>query len=173
MDVEEWRPIDGFPNYEVSNQGNIRSIKFNKIKILKLQIDKQGYYSVNLCTNNITRRLWVARLVGIAFIPNPENKPEIDHINRIRTDNRVENLRWVSHSENCINTVRPNRLGHKYISKHKTGEGYNVQSKTHNMKKYFLTLQEAIAYRDSLLLHNTPLPSPGTNTLTETQPPQP
>lgn len=60
---------------------------------------RQGYYVLNIKGKNVN----VHRLVAEAFIPNPDNLPVVDHINRIRTDNRVENLRWVGLSENALN----------------------------------------------------------------------
>jgi hypothetical protein len=146
--MEEWRTISGYPDYQVSNQGRVKSVKFNKEIILSLNTDSKNYFSVQLCMSNITKRYWVARLVAESFIPNTNNYPEVDHIDRNRQNNTVENLRWVSRSQNCINTVRPNKLGQKYISKHTTGAGYTVQSKTFGIKKYFYTLEEAISFRD-------------------------
>lgn len=113
---EIWKPIKGFEGlYEVSNQGRIKSlnrtvfdengrIRLLKGKLLKLN-DKNGYNVVNLYKNGVMKKPRVHRLVAEAFIPNPENKPEIDHINTIRNDNRVENLMWVTHKENTNNPL--------------------------------------------------------------------
>ena len=105
----------------VSNLGNIRSVDryidfhrgnqnfkiLRKGQIIKKQLDSSGYEQVQLHDGNRHKvnNYLVHKLVAEAFIPNPENKPCIDHINTIRTDNRVENLRWVSHKENCNNEL--------------------------------------------------------------------
>ena len=99
--MEIWKEIVENPNYLVSNKGNVKSLITNKI--LKPKKDK-GYLRVHLRVPN-NKHFSVHRLVAQAFIPNPENKPCIDHINTDRTDNRVENLRWVTHKENCNNPI--------------------------------------------------------------------
>lgn len=74
-------------------------------KLLKPSVNKLGYFIVVLRVNGKPKTHYVHRLVAEAFIPNPEKKPCIDHINTDRTDNRVENLRWVSHKENSNNPL--------------------------------------------------------------------
>jgi hypothetical protein len=91
--------IEGKPNYSVSDCGDVRNDKTGRI--LKKHIGTSGYYQVML--GRKTTPLYVHRLVGKAFLENPCNLPQIDHINGIKTDNRVCNLRWVSASENCMN----------------------------------------------------------------------
>ena len=103
----EWRPVVGFEgSYEVSNTGLVRSLKGRKgpTYVMKLQPDKVGYLLVHLRGGKTSKKLYlVHRLVATAFIPNPEGKPQIDHINAIKSDNRVENLRWVTPRENKAN----------------------------------------------------------------------
>lgn len=99
LDNEIWKPIEDYPEIEVSNLGRVR--KGDKLFLLKEY--KNGYQRVNV--KNIhgkSKNVGVHRLVAIAFIPNPENKKEVDHINTIRNDNRVINLRWVSPLENIL-----------------------------------------------------------------------
>jgi len=99
--------------YEVSNTGNVRSvdrqvstnIKFNTSRIIKgktlnMNLKHTGYYSVDLCKNGKVKTESVHRLVAIAFIPNPNSSKVVNHINGIKTDNRVENLEWVSYKDN-------------------------------------------------------------------------
>ena len=96
--MEEWRKIEEFPNYNVSNFGNVINIKTNKI--IKLNI-KSDYYHVGLI-NNINRNIFkVHRLVAIAFIENPENKPEVNHKDKNKLNNNVSNLEWNTRLENC------------------------------------------------------------------------
>lgn len=121
FDGEQWRRIDGYGNvYSVSNYGRVKTdekvrasgrcgfMKYRE-RILKCAI-RQGYLGVTLCYEGKTKTFLVSRLVAMAFIPNKENKPEIDHINTIRADNRVCNLRWVTKKENANN---PLSLKHK------------------------------------------------------------
>lgn len=100
--MEEWKTINNFPEYEVSSLGRVKSLKWNKERILKPYMTKDGYGLVDLRNN---RRLtqYIHRFVAEAFIPRVEGKNYVDHINHITTDNRVENLRWVTNSENCLN----------------------------------------------------------------------
>jgi len=102
---EIWKDVEGFEKYEVSNMGNVRNKRTQFV--LALRHNHAGYNKVGLCCNGHQRHnkkgVRVARLVAIAFIPNPDNLPEVDHINRVRDDDRVENLRWVTHSENNYN----------------------------------------------------------------------
>lgn len=97
--MEEWRVISDFTNYSVSNFGNVKNNKTNKL--LKLN-KKAGYYHVSL-TNNTTRKNFkVHRLVCFAFLENPENKPEVNHKDKNKLNNNLENLEWVTRKENCI-----------------------------------------------------------------------
>lgn len=107
--METWKVINDFPNYEISNFGNIR----NKTKLLKIVPNKQGYNIVVLC-NGIRKTINVHRLVAAAFVPNPENKPCVDHIDGDRANNHADNLRWVTAKENCNNPITKSRL-HKKI----------------------------------------------------------
>lgn len=97
---EIFREIDGFPDYEVSNLGRVCSFKGKYPKILKLGEDSCGYPIVGICNGGkqVTKR--VHRLVAEAFVPNPENKPEVNHIDEDKSNNMVDNLEWVTHREN-------------------------------------------------------------------------
>jgi len=152
--MEEWRKIEGHEGYEVSNIGNIRSFKHGKIRIRKLVLDSKGYYQVNLSINGKCKLQLVHRLLAIAFIPNPDNKPCIDHINRIRTDNRIENLRWATMEENMSNqnlSIR-NKLGVQYISCSRKRFRFQIRRNGISHSKYFKTLEEAEAYRNQYLM---------------------
>ena len=96
--TEEWKVIKDFPRYMISSYGRVFSIKRNKI--LK-PYNSHGYCVVDLGERRDNRRAsYVHRLVADAFISNPDNKEEVNHINSVRHDNRVENLEWVTPSEN-------------------------------------------------------------------------
>ena len=98
---EEWRDIEGYEGlYQVSNLGNIKSLgndKKRKEKILKPNINNYGHYlKVCLFKQGKQKQYLVHRLVAQAFIPNPQNLPQINHKSEIKTDNRVENLEYCS-----------------------------------------------------------------------------
>ena len=129
MEEEIWKPIKDFEGYyEVSNIGRVRSLNYKRTgkgKILKNIEDYKGYLEVGLTKNGKRKQFKVHRLVAEAFIPNPENKPCIDHINTIKSDNRVENLRWVTYKENSNNEKTLEKFkgeNHHFFGKHHTEE---------------------------------------------------
>lgn len=104
---EEWRFIDGFNNwYQVSDTGNVRSVdrfvcgRMHVGKNIKQQESKKGYKRVTLSCCGASKTLSVHRLVGLAFIPNPNNEPQINHKNGNKADNCVANLEWCNNLQN-------------------------------------------------------------------------
>ena len=95
--MEVWKKIDGYENYSISNLGNVRNDSNGKI--LKGFVMWKGYR----CSDLNGKRLRISRLVGLAFIPNPYNYNQIDHIDRNKLNDNVNNLRWVSNRDNMIN----------------------------------------------------------------------
>jgi len=99
--MEIWKDVLGYEGiYKVSSIGRIKSLKFGKEKILKPVLNSKKYPMVNLLKDNPRKNFLIHRLLGVAFIPNPENKCDINHINGIKNDNRIENLEWCTRSEN-------------------------------------------------------------------------
>lgn len=102
--MEEWRNIRGFPNYQISSLGRIRRLKKSggvvSATLLKQAVHKTGYCVCCLCRNGQTKMFRVHRLVAEAFIPNPNNLPIVNHKDEIKTHNYVQNLEWVTASEN-------------------------------------------------------------------------
>lgn len=101
---ELWRPIRGFPNYEVSSRGQIRRVHSNRI--LKQMTNPHGYRVINLYKSGVMKQLKVHRLVCTAFYPNRDAKPYVDHIDNNRTNNQITNVRWSTHSENGMNRAK-------------------------------------------------------------------
>ena len=151
--MEEWKEIPEFPEYHISSLGRVKSTRFNKERILTPSSDGQhGYLQIYYGTTK--KKFKIHREVAKAFCPNPENKQEIDHINRDKTDNRACNLRWATRSENSLNRQHAvPRSGHKYIHQNTYGH-YKVhirQMKKTIFNKTFLTLEEAIQERDKII----------------------
>lgn len=107
---EIFREIDGFPDYEVSNLGRVCSFKGKYPKILKPRKNSCGYLYVILYTGGKGVRKTIHRLVAEAFVPNPENKPEVNHIDEDKKNNVAENLEWVTRRENNNHGTRNRRM---------------------------------------------------------------
>ena len=151
--MEEYRDIPSFPHYQVSNLGNVRSNHSGEWKILRPYITgtRRQYY----CVKIIKKNLYVHKLVAVAFIPKIEGKKEVDHIDRNKLNNSVENLRWVTSSENGLNTSRSglnNKLGEPHIDTNKALFRVRFQTNKNLIEKSFHTLDEAKAWRDEQLL---------------------
>lgn len=106
--------INGFPGYSVTTSGDIISRKRGKEKLLYQKTHKQGYKEVNLSNNGITRTLLVHRIVAKAFIPNPHNKPEVNHKDGNKANNHVDNLEWVTVEENNLHAKENGFLKPRY-----------------------------------------------------------
>ena len=134
--MESWKVIYDFPNYEISNYGNVR----NNTKIVKAVPNKHGYNVVVLC-NGIRKSVNIHRLVAAAFIPNPENKPCIDHIDGNRANNHADNLRWVTVKENQNNPITKSKWIGKKANPHH--EKAVEQIKNGIVVNVFVSIQEA------------------------------
>ena len=102
---EIWKPIDGYEGkYEVSNLGCVRSMLSNKN--LAFEKTDKGYFRVGLYKDGKTKKFRVHRLVASAFVPNPENFPEVNHKDGIKSNNAAHNLEWCSPCKNAIHAFK-------------------------------------------------------------------
>lgn len=161
--MELWKSVKQNKNYEVSNLGNVRSLdrittwrgtqKLFKGKTLKLCVGVQGYISVNLYNNKVKKCVKVHRLVAEAFCLG-DSSFDVDHINHNRADNRAENLRFTTSSQNSRN--RKNIKGYRFSKLHKT-KPYQVRVKINGVSKhlgYFNTPELAKQAHSNFLLAN-------------------
>lgn len=126
---EVWKIVNDYPNYEVSNTGRVRNRKSGRL--LQQKLGREGrYMSVYLCNNGHENTQRVHRLVAKAFIPNPENKPQVNHIDGNRLNNHISNLEWCTSKENNLHAIKtelnhPGEYQKKPIRVIETGEIFN------------------------------------------------
>ncbi len=144
--------VKDFPDYLIFRNGAVLSKKTKKF--LKPGHDGYGYYYYHISHNGKSKKKKIHRLVAEHYIPNPHNYPQVDHINRLRNDNRLSNLRWVNpimqasnRKERCDNTN--NTSGHKNISFYKGCDKwvFMKQKNKKSFRKFFNTLEEAIEFK--------------------------
>lgn len=122
---EIYKPIIGFDGYEVSNLGNVKSIRFNN-RILKQHKDPKGYVKVKLYKDKIGYTQKVHRLVASAFIPNNDNKEQVNHKNGVKTDNTLNNLEWCTQKENMQHSIKAGLrfVKNQYMKEKVMAKGY-------------------------------------------------
>lgn len=165
--IEEWRPIEGYEGiYEVSSYGRVRSLdryvrcksksyRLKKGSILSPAKDKNGYLKVVLSCNRKCNTINVHRLVAQAFIPNPDNLPEVNHKDEDKTNNSVDNLEWCNHSYNINYGTRKER---ERDTKMKNGWWTGLSEKEYR-KKYYQDNKDRICewqkeYRRKKMIQN-------------------
>ena len=172
-----WKQVDNFSNYWVCKHGTVvsskkktvhtglvneKKVSFKMNSILKGNITTKGYRSYELLNDEGKRKYMLGhRLVALAFQPNPENHDQVDHINRNKLDNCVFNLRWISHSENQINTplckrknkgdgyrhiIRRNLKGKEYFDLEINRNKMRIVQKSYPTNKY--TLDQVVQIRN-------------------------
>ena len=108
---EIWRDIEDYEGlYQISNKGRVKSLKCGKERIRTPVINNSGYLNIILYKNTESQHRLVHRLVAEAFIPNLENKPQINHKDENKLNNCVENLEWIRHIDNCNYGSRNERV---------------------------------------------------------------
>lgn len=111
---EIWKELDDLPNYEISNRGRLRNK--NTLRILKTRVSKLGYEHITITYGGEKYFRAIHRLVAKAFLINPGNKPEVNHIDENKLNNHVSNLEWMTKSENINHGTRNERVA-KAVSK--------------------------------------------------------
>jgi len=153
--MENWKDCVGFENlYQISNLGNVRSLKCNKVKPIKKGDDGKGYEAVCFQKDKKKYTLKVHRLVGQAFLIPIAGKTTIDHIDQNPSNNNVSNLRWADYTDQRINTKCYSNTGHKNISQSTISNKFHVVIKRYKimlLNSAFDTLEEAIKGRDEFL----------------------
>jgi hypothetical protein len=154
--TEEFKIVDGY-NYSVSNLSRVRNNETGKF--LKACKDGRGYLQVQLSKNKIPKMFSIHRLIGIYFIENVNNYEMMDHINRNRLDNRVENLRWVSSSQNQANKGKKQNTSSTFIGVYfnKASNKWLSRIQINKKRKYlglFNTEIEASEFRKKYILDN-------------------
>ena len=146
-----WKTVTSHSNYEVSSVGEVRNSASGKV--LK-PVNNYGYHWIMLCPG---RSIYsIHRLVAMYHIENPENKPMVDHIDRNRTNNAVQNLRWVTNRENGLNTDYHHKKtdGTHYIRVTPYGSFHvRINGRT-KVSKSFNTLEDAVAFRNRFIAEN-------------------
>jgi hypothetical protein len=145
---ETWKKIDVFPDYSISSIGRVRDDISNNIYNGSIS-STTGYIRFGTSRYGKKKCIDIHRLVALAFIPNPNNKKYIDHIDRNKQNNCINNLRWVTQSENNYNTERSDNA--KYIIKHRTGYRVALHINGFINQKYCKSYDDAVKYRELLL----------------------
>lgn len=144
--------IIGYNNYLIYEDGRVWS-KYKNI-FLKPAIGSHGYYSVSLRNNKIKRTHTIHRLIAIHYIPNPNNYPTVDHIDRCRTNNNISNLRWcdmkIQHTNMSIRS--DNTSGHKNIYYDKNRNKWKYQNGRIKIQKRFDNKIDAMCYKFIMIL---------------------
>jgi hypothetical protein len=145
--------IQDFPSYEINEEGIVRRVSDKYELVCDMS---KGYKSVHLYKDGKGKHKLLHRLLAQAFLPNPENLPTIDHVNRNKLDNRLENLKWETRTGQNLNRGRYTKqtnTGQPNISYNKRDDAYVVQLQKNftRYKRNFKTLEQAIHYRDETL----------------------
>ena len=137
---EIWRDVVGYEGlYQISNLGRVKSLLFGRERILKTRYNVEGYAVIKLTRKDKGKIYPIHKLLAQAFIPNPENKPIVNHKDGNKMNNNLDNLEWVTHSENVKHSYKMGLIKPKRGSE-------NVQSKLSEEEVFYI--RKNYKYRD-------------------------
>ena len=157
--MEIWKQLKEYPDYEVSNLGNVKSLKFNKERILKSSKDRDKYLKVNLHKNGKSKTKKIHQLVAMAFLNHITNGYEIvvDHINNIRADNRLINLQVITQRENTSKDMKNGTSKYTGVSwgkkMKKWKSGIYIKGKNKHLGVFNSEIEASKAYQEALKKH--------------------
>lgn len=143
-ETEILRDVVGYEGlYKVSNLGNVMSFKGKKPRLLKQFRNNYGYLMVDLVNNKSRKYFLVHRIVAKAFIPNPNNLPQVNHKDENKTNNRVSNLEWSDSKYNCNYATRKERIAKALINRKDQSKPVLQFDKNRNFIKEYPSLRDA------------------------------
>ena len=151
--MSEFVVIPGFPSYRINREGVVLNEKGEEKKWHGARYNQCSMYDIE---SKEMKTMSQHRLLALTFLPNPNNYPDVDHINRDKRDNRLENLRWVPKADNEKNKglTSRNTSGEKFISWDKAKQRWKVSIiyEGKQFRKYLRTFEEAIQIRDEIIM---------------------
>jgi hypothetical protein len=159
---EIFTPIKEFEDYVISNKGRIKNIntdRFKKITVCQHNTKNYKMCFVHLSKNKKSHTRLLSRLLAIHFLPNPENLPEVDHIDNNPENNSLANLRWASRRDNCLNMRKQSNRSSKYLNvyfanrEQKWISEIRINGKKQRIGSFDTELEASIA-RDQYIINN-------------------
>lgn len=157
--IEEiWRDIKGYEGlYQISNLGNVKSldrtvirsdgvIQHREERIMSKRTSTDGYYIAKFNVNKISKSIAIHRLVAQAFIPNPDNLPEVNHINTDRKDNNVNNLEWCTHINNVRHSSDMGHYKRRYNEENGRARKIAIYNSDHKLLEEFKCMTDCAKY---------------------------
>ena len=150
--------IEDYPNYLIYDDGRVYS-KWSKGRFLKPGLNRRGYLRVDLYKDGKSKKMSVHRLVALHYIDNPDNKEQVDHIDRNPKNNDISNLRWATRSENCLNTCVSGAIKFRGVTKegNKFKANIRIDGKLKHLGCYKTPEEASNAFNNYCLSINRPL----------------
>lgn len=161
---EIWKDIISYEGlYQISNKGRVKSLSgksanINKAEIILKPYITRGYFMVRFSKKGKEKAHYIHRLIAEAFIDNPNNKPQVNHINFKKLDNRIKNLEWVTNRENTQHWYNSTKRSSKYagVSRYYNGmyvAQFSINGKVFHLGYYKSEERAAMIYKKVLLIH--------------------
>jgi hypothetical protein len=157
MQKEVWKDVPDYDGlYQVSNLGRVKSLKFSKEKIKTQTLNSHGYYIVGFTKNSIDKTYYVHKLVAMAFLNHVPNKYTlvVDHINNIKTDNKLENLQIITQRENASKDKKNKTSKYTGVSWDSTNNKWysiiRINGKSVNLGRYKIEYDAYLVYKNKL-----------------------